>query len=123
MLDTAVPSLAPTTDPAWLLVEEGFTLVREHELESQFAIANGYLGSRGSLAKAALFLLQRLTSPASSTRSRGSVPHLVEIHDWCHLSVSICGQTAPARCGADSRAPPHTRHAASHSVALLAPRG
>jgi len=92
MLDTAVPSLAPTTDPAWLLVEEGFTLVREHELESQFAIANGYLGSRGSLAEGC-----PLSAPATYIAGvfdaePGSVPHLVEIHDWCHLSVSICGQ-------------------------------
>ena len=32
----------PTTDPEWLFVEEGFTLAREHELESLFAIGNGY---------------------------------------------------------------------------------
>jgi hypothetical protein len=26
--------LAPSGDPGWLLVEEGFTFVREHEIES-----------------------------------------------------------------------------------------
>jgi hypothetical protein len=36
--------------PEWSLVEEGFTLAREHEIESLFAIANGYAGNRGSLA-------------------------------------------------------------------------
>ena len=41
----------PPLDPAWVLVEEGFTLAREHELESLFAIGNGYAGSRGSLAE------------------------------------------------------------------------
>src|SRR5262249_41877586 len=35
----------PTPDAAWLLVEEGFTLPREHEVESLFAVANGYLGT------------------------------------------------------------------------------
>lgn len=92
MLDIAVPSIAPTADPSWLLVEEGFTLVREHELESQFAIANGYLGSRGSLAEGC-----PLSAPATFVAGvfdaePGSIPHLVQIWDWCHLSVSICGQ-------------------------------
>lgn len=41
---------APTAEPEWVLIEEGFTLTREHELESLFAIANGYAGSRGALA-------------------------------------------------------------------------
>ena len=43
--------LAPSSDPGWLLVEEGFTLVREHEIESIFAVANGYIGTRASLAR------------------------------------------------------------------------
>ena len=34
-----------------MLSEEGFTLGREHEVESLFAIANGYVGNRGSLAE------------------------------------------------------------------------
>ena len=41
--------LAPSSDLGWLLVEEGFTLVREHEIESIFAVANGYIGTRASL--------------------------------------------------------------------------
>ena len=51
----AVPSILPAlfrdSDPTWLLVEEGFTLAREHEVESLFAIANGYVGNRGCLAE------------------------------------------------------------------------
>ena len=41
--------LAPSSDLGWLIVEEGFTSVREHEIESVFAVANGYLGTRASL--------------------------------------------------------------------------
>jgi kojibiose phosphorylase len=41
----------PETEPGWRLVEEGFTLAREHEIESVLAIANGYAGNRGSLAE------------------------------------------------------------------------
>jgi kojibiose phosphorylase len=43
--------LARTQDPGWIIVEEGFIPAREHELESLFAIGNGYAGSRGSLAE------------------------------------------------------------------------
>jgi hypothetical protein len=39
----------PTVDPSWLLIEEGFSLAREHEVESRFTVANGYVGTRGSL--------------------------------------------------------------------------
>ena len=41
--------LETSTDLGWLLVEEGFTLVREHEIESIFAVANGYVGARASI--------------------------------------------------------------------------
>ena len=33
--------VAPTDDPGWILVEEGFKLAREHEVELLFAIGNG----------------------------------------------------------------------------------
>jgi hypothetical protein len=49
-----------TDDPQWLFVEDGFTLAREHELESLFAIGNGYVGSRGSLSEGSA-----LSSPAT----------------------------------------------------------
>ncbi|HJV54224.1 MAG TPA: hypothetical protein VJ652_22345, partial [Noviherbaspirillum sp.] len=40
---------APTTDPLWLMIDDEFTPTREHEFEALFSVANGYLGSRGSL--------------------------------------------------------------------------
>jgi len=33
-------------DPSWLLIEEGIDFAREREIESIFALANGYLGTR-----------------------------------------------------------------------------
>ena len=46
---SAVDALCRDTgDSKWLLLEEGFTLTREHEFESLFAISNGYVGNRGS---------------------------------------------------------------------------
>lgn len=38
-----------TSDPAFRIVERGFELAREHEIESLLAIGNGHLGLRASL--------------------------------------------------------------------------
>ena len=69
-------------DPAWILVEEGFTVTREHELELLFAIGNGYAGSRSSLAEGSA-----LSAPATFVAGvfdseAGSVPGLVPTADW-----------------------------------------
>jgi trehalose/maltose hydrolase-like predicted phosphorylase len=82
-----------TIDLGWTIADEGFTLAREHELESLFAIGNGYLGSRGSLAEGSA-----LSSPATFVAGiydgqPGSVPGLVVVADWAHLSITIEGQS------------------------------
>ncbi len=84
--------LAPTEGPGWILVEEGFTPEREHELESLFAIGNGYVGSRGSLAEGSA-----LSAPATFVAGVfdsevGSVPSLAPAADWTRLSATIDGQ-------------------------------
>jgi kojibiose phosphorylase len=83
---------APTDDPEWILVEEGFTLAREHELESLFSIGNGYMGSRGSLAEGSA-----LSTPATFVAGvfgseAGSLPGLAPTADWTRLSAAIDGQ-------------------------------
>jgi len=82
----------PTEDSGWILVEEGFTLAREHEVESLFAIGNGYAGSRGSLAEGSA-----LSAPATFVAGifdsePGSVPALASTADWTRLSATIEGQ-------------------------------
>jgi trehalose/maltose hydrolase-like predicted phosphorylase len=52
--------LTPTSDPSWLLVEEGFNLAREHEIGSILATGNGYVGIRASLEEGS-----RLSSAAT----------------------------------------------------------
>ena len=83
---------APTEEYEWILVEEGFTLTREHEVESLFAIGNGYAGSRASLAEGSA-----LSAPATFVAGvfdtkPGSVPELTPIADWTRLSAVIEGQ-------------------------------
>jgi trehalose/maltose hydrolase-like predicted phosphorylase len=82
----------PTTDLEWILVEEGFVLAREHEVESLLAIGNGYLGSRGSLAEGGA-----LSTPATSVAGifdsgMSAVPGLARLADWSRLLVSVEGR-------------------------------
>ena len=86
-LHSAQLPAVPTGDPGWILVEEGFTLAREHEVESLFAIGNGYAGSRGSLAEGSA-----LSAPATFVAGvfdsePGSVPGLAPTADWTRLSA------------------------------------
>src|SRR6266545_3359962 len=83
-----------TSDPAWLLVDEGFTLAREHEVESLFAIGNGYIGNRGSLAEGSL-----LSAPATFAAGvfelpprDGAVPGLFVLPDWTGVGAWVEGQ-------------------------------
>jgi trehalose/maltose hydrolase-like predicted phosphorylase len=84
----------PTTNPDWLLVEDGFTLAREHEVESLMTTANGYVGTRGSLAERC-----SLSSPATfvagvfeTPAEPGAVPALMKVPDWTNLRVILEGQ-------------------------------
>ena len=89
-----LPEHLTTRDPRWLLVEEGFTLSREHEIESLFAIANGYVGNRGSLAEGS-----PLSAPATFVAgifeqldAPGSVPQLMVLPDWTSVRIWIDDQ-------------------------------
>jgi len=80
-----------TRDPHWLLADEGFTLAREHEVESLFAISNGYVGNRGSLAEGS-----PLSAPATfvagvfeAPQREGAVPGLFPMPDWTGVQVWI----------------------------------
>jgi trehalose/maltose hydrolase-like predicted phosphorylase len=85
--------LATTSDPSWLLVEEGFNLAREHEIESIFAIGNGYLGIRASLEEGS-----QLSSAATFAAGVyvddliSGGPKLAVLPEWPHLEISIDGE-------------------------------
>jgi trehalose/maltose hydrolase-like predicted phosphorylase len=82
-----------TADSRWLLVEEGFNLAREHEIESIFSVSNGYVGTRGSLAEGS-----PLSAPATfiagifDINLHGSIPQLALAPDWMWLLGKISGE-------------------------------
>jgi beta-phosphoglucomutase family hydrolase len=87
----AWPPVTPTEDADWLIVEEGFTLTREHEIESIFAISNGHLGSRASLAEGGPMSAPATFVAGLFDASLRPSPTLAELPDWRHLTPVIDG--------------------------------
>jgi len=91
---STVHNLVRTSDPRWLLIDEGFTLAREREVESLFAIGNGYVGNRASLAEASAlsvpgtFVAGIFTHPTGP----GAVPQLMVLPDWAAVRIWIEGR-------------------------------
>jgi beta-phosphoglucomutase family hydrolase len=95
----AWPPVAPTEDAAWLIVEEGFTLTREHEIESIFAVSNGHLGSRYSLAEGS-----PMSSPATFLAGLYDpgprpIPALALLPDWSCAAPIVEGERLSLRSG------------------------
>lgn len=90
--ELAVLPAAPTVDAGWLLADEGFNLAREHEIESLFAVSNGYVGSRGSVAEGT-----SLSAPATfiagvfGPSPPLEIPALVSAPDWLRLCAVVNG--------------------------------
>jgi kojibiose phosphorylase len=74
-------------------VEDGFALLREHEIESLFAVSNGYAGSRASLEEGcALSTGATFLAGIFEQRSTpGSVPQLMAFPEWSGIRVSVDG--------------------------------
>lgn len=95
---TSLPT-APTREGGWLLVEEGFTLTREHELESIFAIGNGHLGSRASLAEGSTMSAPATFVAGVFDARPGPTPGLAILPDWARITMAIEGQPLRLEAG------------------------
>jgi trehalose/maltose hydrolase-like predicted phosphorylase len=93
-LEDRLGPFAPPRDAACAVVESGFDVAREHEIESLLALANGYLGVRGSIpegssvSRPATFLAGAF-EPSSDI---SPVPELVIAPDWGRLRFTIEGE-------------------------------
>ncbi len=84
--------VAPTPDASWLLIEEGFNRAREHETGSLFAVSNGYVGTRGTLAEGAKFAAPAtLVAGVFTVPNPGAIPELISVSDWTSLAISVSG--------------------------------
>lgn len=81
-------------DPAWVMVDDEFTPVREHEFESLFAVANGYLGARGSLPFGGTMSAPTVfIAGVFDTVPPSRQPELVALPGWTLLSQRIGPQS------------------------------
>ena len=81
-------------DAAALIDEPGFDVAREHEIESCFAIANGYVGARGSIAEGTSVSRPAtfLAGAFELSSDPSPVPELLIVPDWGRLRFVIEGE-------------------------------
>ncbi len=84
-----------TLGPDWRLDQVGFVPEIEHEIESRFAISNGYLGMRASLpsmtnaSRPRMFVSGLFGTPPQSP----TVPSLIPVPNWHWVRIAANGST------------------------------
>lgn len=81
--------LQPSGDPGWLLVEEGVNPAREREIESLFAVGNGYLGMRGSIAEGTSFSHPSIFVAGLYVADGSIGPRLAVLPPWLRIDVTV----------------------------------
>ena len=90
------PLLEAISDPAWVLLKQGYDPVREEIYEARFAISNGLLGVRGgsALSRGASWIEPHRTYIAGLFDIPGPqdpIPRLVAAPGWLEVRVAIPG--------------------------------
>lgn len=80
---------SPTADPSWLSVEDGANPAREREIESLFAIGNGYFGMRASLVEGARFSHPSTFVAGIFVADGVMGPRRAVLPDWSHFEVEV----------------------------------
>jgi hypothetical protein len=84
--------LSPSKDPGWLLTEEGVRPAREREVESLFAIGNGYIGARASIAEGGRFSRPSIFAAGIYVADGELGPRLAALPPWLHVEVTVEGR-------------------------------
>ncbi|HEX5999460.1 MAG TPA: glycosyl hydrolase family 65 protein [Hyphomicrobiaceae bacterium] len=79
----------PGADPGWLLIEDGVDPAREREVESLFAIGNGYLGTRASIGEGGRFSHPATFIAGIYLADGGLGPRLAVLPDWLHVEIAV----------------------------------
>ena len=87
-------ALSARSEPAWMLTENGYEPALEHEVESRFAVGNGFLGVRGSLEQPTLASRPRtyIAGLFAFPETNPPVPSLVSAPEWLRLRLFVDGE-------------------------------
>jgi trehalose/maltose hydrolase-like predicted phosphorylase len=88
--------LAPTADPNWAFLEDGYDSLRESSVESRFAISNGFLGVRGarSTTRGGRWVIPARTYVAGLFDTSGpdhATRGLIPAADWLGIHILLPG--------------------------------
>lgn len=101
LADWAATAFAAPDDALWRLEEDGYQAALEHEVESRFAIGNGFLGVRGSLeqpmggSRPRTFIAGLFDTPPGEV----PLPRLVQGPDWLRFQVFVAGEPLALETG------------------------
>src|SRR6266498_5921277 len=100
-LDWVAAALSVPDEPAWRLEEQGYQAALEHDVESQFAISNGFLGVRASLEQPTIASRPRtfIAGLFDTLPSDPPLPRLVPGPDWLRLQVLVQGEPLALQAG------------------------
>jgi kojibiose phosphorylase len=79
----------PGADPGWLLIEDGVDPAREREIESLFALGNGYLGTRASIGEGGRFSHPATFIAGLYVADEALGPRLAVLPHWLHVAVTV----------------------------------
>lgn len=82
----------PGADPGWLLIEDGVDPAREREIESLFALGNGYLGTRASIGESGRFSHPATFIAGIYVADGGLGPRLAVLPHWLHVEITVENQ-------------------------------
>ncbi len=100
-------ALKPTTDPAWVLGQDGFDPLRDISRQSRFAVSNGFLGIPGGRAvnRGPHAGVIPRTYVAGLFDTRGAEqPNaiLMPAADWLRVDISLSGREFVPHSGEES---------------------
>jgi len=89
--------MRPTSDPGWIMQEEGFDALLERSRATRFAISNGFLGVRGARAihRGGRWVGTSRTLIAGLFETAGEepgIPRLAAAPDWMKVRILLQGE-------------------------------
>lgn len=91
--------LSPCADPAWVLIEDGVDPARQPEVESIFAIGNGYLGIRASIPEETGPSRPSTYVAGIYVANKSTGQKLAALPSWMHVELRVEDQPLSFKSG------------------------